>query len=64
MPAVNAKTIINEEEVSRLTKTLLDKLYRSSIKRYSEETEKLERQGSLDHLKANKIYRQSISDPI
>jgi hypothetical protein len=52
---------IDEEEVTRLTKTLLEKLYRNSIKRYSEETEKLERKGSLEHVDANKLFRQSNS---
>ena len=52
---------IDEEEVTRLTKTLLEKLYRNSIKRYSEETENLERKGSLEHVDANKLFRQSNS---
>ena len=50
----------SEAEIQKLTKSLLNRLYKNSMDRYTEETEKLEKTGKVEHLKANHNFRKSI----
>ena len=49
-----------EETVQNMTTELLKKIYRTSMTRYNAGVEKLEKQGSTDHIQANLDFRQSV----